>query len=264
MSWPARVPSSYSACSAALVLLSLLLVQAAPLPLKAAAYQEPPALASAVAAGTLPPVAQRLPADPLVVALDAAGQAPGRWGGELRTMVSQPKDTRMMVVFGYARLVGYNPQWQLVPDLLAGLDVEEGRIFTLRLRRGHRWSDGAPFTSEDFRFFWEDIVNNKELTPGGPERFLLVDGKPPAEGTVLKQARLAESLEHLARSGFQDCYRGDIAREAIGVATMLALSWNPLRKSKIRAVISSRKKGKLMNVQVAVAPLFEPNGRHGC
>ncbi len=176
MSWLPPVPPLYSAAS---VLLSLALIHAAPLPLKAAAYQEPPALVPAVAAGTLPPVAQRLPADPLVVAFGTPGQAPGRWGGELRTMVSQPKDTRMMVVFGYARLVGYNPQWQLVPDLLAGLDVEQGRIFTLRLRRGHRWSDGALFTSEDFRFFWEDIVNNKELTPGGPERFLLVDGKPP-------------------------------------------------------------------------------------
>ncbi len=160
----------------ALMLLMLLLATPA---LALGALPEPPALAAAVAAGTLPPVAQRIPLDPAVVALDGPGQTPGQWGGELRTLVSQPKDTRLMVVFGYARLVGYDPDWNLVPDLLAGLDVAEGRIFTLRLRRGHRWSDGAPFTAEDFRFFWEDIENNPELTPGGPERFLLVDGQPP-------------------------------------------------------------------------------------
>lgn len=161
--------------------LAALLAMAMPAAMAAGAgtFREPPALAAAVAAGTLPPVGQRLPAEPSVVALDGPGQAPGQWGGELRTLVSQPKDTRLMVVFGYARLVGYDPQWKLVPDLLAGLDVEDGRIFTLRLRPGHRWSDGAPFTAEDFRFFWEDIESNAELTPGGPERFLLVDGEPP-------------------------------------------------------------------------------------
>ncbi len=162
-----------------LLLPLLLSLTAAADPAKAGIFIEPPALAAAVAAGALQPVAERLPAEPSVVALDGPGQAPGQWGGELRTLVSQPKDTRMMVVFGYARLVGYDTNWNLVPDLLAGVDIEQGRIFTLRLRRGHRWSDGAPFTSEDFRFFWDDIVNNKELTPGGPERFLLVDGKPP-------------------------------------------------------------------------------------
>ncbi|MFO1145977.1 MAG: ABC transporter substrate-binding protein [Rhodospirillales bacterium] len=161
----------------------------------AATFRESPALAAAVAAGTLPPVEQRLPAQPAVVALDGPGQAPGHWGGELRTLVSQPKDTRLMVVFGYARLVGYDPQWKLVPDLLAGLDVEDGRIFTLRLRPGHRWSDGAPFTAEDFRFFWEDIESNSELTPGGPERFLLVDGQPP-RFEVLDETTVRYTWQH--------------------------------------------------------------------
>jgi gamma-glutamyltranspeptidase len=48
--------------------------------------------------------------------------------------------------------------------------------------------------------------------PGFAETFL-VDGKPPVEGTHLKQPALADSLEHLARNGFQDAYRGDISRE---------------------------------------------------
>jgi peptide/nickel transport system substrate-binding protein len=176
-------------------LAALLLAVAVTAPVAADNDPEPPALAPAVLAGALPPVSQRLPRDPLVVVLNGPGQAPGRWGGELRTMVSQPKDTRMMVVFGYARLVGYNPEWELVPDLLANVEVEQNRIFTLRLRRGHRWSDGAPFTSEDFRFFWEDIVNNKELTPGGPERFLLVYGKPP-RFEVLDETTVRYTWDH--------------------------------------------------------------------
>jgi peptide/nickel transport system substrate-binding protein len=143
------------------------------------AYLEPPLLREAVAEGRLPPVAERVPDDPEIVAFDGPDQSPGQYGGEMRMLVSQPKDTRMMVVYGYARLVGYDREWNLVPDLLAKLDVVDDRIFTLFLRKGHRWSDGHPFNSDDFRFYWEDIANNKELSPGGPDRFLLVDGQPP-------------------------------------------------------------------------------------
>ncbi len=159
--------------------LAMALVAALAAPLGAATYSEAPELAEAVRAGLLPPVDERLPSEPSVVSLDDAGLASGQYGGELRMLVSQPKDTRMMIVYGYARLVGYDAQWNLVPDLLAKLDVQEDRIFTLHLRNGHRWSDGHPFTAEDFRFYWEDIANNAELSAGGPERFLLVDGQPP-------------------------------------------------------------------------------------
>jgi ABC-type dipeptide transport system, periplasmic component len=140
---------------------------------------EPPMLLPQVEAGTLPPVAARIPAEPEVVDMSADGRSPGRYGGLLRMLMSQPKDTRMMVVYGYARLVGYDARWTIVPDLLEHIDVDEGRVFTLHLRKGHRWSDGHPFTSEDFRFFWEDVANNKKLSPGGPERFLIAGGKPP-------------------------------------------------------------------------------------
>ena len=159
--------------------LTLGLMLAFASPLRAAPYSESPELAEAVRAGLLPTVDQRVPVDPSVVPLDTDGLAQGQYGGQLRMLVSQPKDTRLMIVYGYARLVGYDPQWNLVPDLLARLDVEEGRIFTLHLRKGHRWSDGHPFTDRGLPLLWEDIANNAELSPGGPERFLLVDGQPP-------------------------------------------------------------------------------------
>jgi gamma-glutamyltranspeptidase/glutathione hydrolase len=41
----------------------------------------------------------------------------------------------------------------------------------------------------------------------------LVDGKPPAEGAVLRQAALADTLDHLAHAGLDDFYRGDVGRE---------------------------------------------------
>jgi len=94
-------------------------------------------------------------------------------------LIGRSRDVRMLVVYGYARLVVYDRNFKIVPDLLESFEVQEGRIFTFKLRKGHRWSDGAPFTSEDFRYFWEDVAGNKELSPAGPPVDLLVDGQPP-------------------------------------------------------------------------------------
>ncbi|MGB3246092.1 MAG: ABC transporter substrate-binding protein, partial [Sulfitobacter sp.] len=128
-----------------------------------------------VSAGNLPPVAERIPEDVLVVDLEAKGRTFGKQGGTLRTLVSRSKDVRQMVVYGYARLVGYAPDYSLYPDILRDVTVQEGRRFTLHLRKGHRWSDGAPFTSEDFRYWWEYVVNNPLITPSGPPEFMYFD-----------------------------------------------------------------------------------------
>ncbi len=103
----------------------------------------------------------------------------GKHGGDLRISMARAKDTRMMTVYGYARLVGYDRSYNLVPDILESVEVDDARIFTLRLRKGHKWSDGHPFTSEDFRYWWEDIANNTDLAPFGPPIFMKVDGQPP-------------------------------------------------------------------------------------
>lgn len=145
----------------------------------AAVAEDPPSLAEAVAAGELPPLAERLPVEPLVVNMAATGRQTGQYGGALRTMVRNPSDTKLLVVYGYARLVGYDRDLQLRPDILRDITVDEGRIFTFKLREGHRWSDGHPFTAEDFRYFWEDVANNEELSPGGPPSAMLVEGEAP-------------------------------------------------------------------------------------
>lgn len=144
-----------------------------------ATYEEPLFLAHKVAEGLLPPIEARVPDEPLVVNFADRGREIGRYGGELRTLIGRARDVRYMVVYGYARLVGYDENFQLGPDILKDVEVEDGRIFTLHLREGHKWSDGHPFTTEDFRYWWEDVANNAELSPGGPPELMLVDGEPP-------------------------------------------------------------------------------------
>lgn len=130
-------------------------------------------------AAKLPPVSERLPKQPLVVDLSASGREPGKPGGDLQTLIGRGKDARLINVWGYARLVGYDGDLNIVPDILESVDVEDGKVFTLHLREGHKWSDGQPFTSEDIRYWWEDIVGEPSLTPSGPDSYMLVDGKPP-------------------------------------------------------------------------------------
>lgn len=146
---------------------------------RAAALVETPTLARTHPGVALPPLAERLPSVPLVLDLPAMGRSLGRPGGDLNTLIGRAKDARLVNVIGYARLVGYTQDLELQADILERFEVSEERIFTLHLRPGHRWSDGAPFTTEDIRYWWEDISLNKELSPAGPDPFLVVDGELP-------------------------------------------------------------------------------------
>jgi peptide/nickel transport system substrate-binding protein len=156
----------------AIAFLALLALPGAVLP---ATLVEPPMLRADVASGKLPPIQKRLPQPPLVVEVEKAG----KHGGTLHSLIGRARDTRLLVVYGYARLVGYDRKLELVPDILESFEVKDGRVFTLKLRKGHRWSDGQPFTAEDFRYYWEDVASNSELSPSGPPKDLLVDDKPP-------------------------------------------------------------------------------------
>ena len=137
--------------------------------------QETPFFKQEVASGKLPKADERLPGEPDLAEFETIGSP----GGEIRMLMGGPKDTRMMVVYGYARLVGYTPALRLEPDILKSVDVQDGRIFTLHLRNGHKWSDGHPFTSEDFRYWFEDVAQNSKLSPSGLPVSMMVRGEAP-------------------------------------------------------------------------------------
>jgi peptide/nickel transport system substrate-binding protein len=140
---------------------------------------EPPLFADRVAKKELPAIAERLPKVPLVVDPSARGGRFGQYGGEIVTLVPRARDVRYISTYAYTRLVGYDSKLQLQPDLVEKFEVDGERTFTFTLRPDHRWSDGQPFTAEDFRYYWEDVVHNKELSPAGIPEFMLIEGKPP-------------------------------------------------------------------------------------
>jgi peptide/nickel transport system substrate-binding protein len=145
-----------------------------PLPSSAQDSNEPPFLSEKVSKKELPPLAERIPKTPLVVHPPG-----GQYGGDIITLVPRPRDIRYISTYAYTRLVGYDRQLQLQPDLIEKFENEDDRVYTFTLREGHRWSDGSPFTAEDFRYYWEDVAQNQDLSPAGPPEFMMADGKLP-------------------------------------------------------------------------------------
>jgi peptide/nickel transport system substrate-binding protein len=151
-------------------------------------FQDAPMLRERVDQGSLPPVAERLPKEPLVADFARSGRSLGRYGGSLRTLVSKARDLRYMSANAYTRLVGYDERLVLRPDLALAMEEKDNQVFTFTLRKGHKWSDGHPFTTEDVRYFWEDIAQNPELSPAGPSEIFVVDGKLPVVEFLDEQA----------------------------------------------------------------------------
>ncbi len=143
------------------------------------ATSEPDFLRPYLRAQTLPVLGERIPKNPRRVNLAAMGRESGKYGGTARMLIGSQKDIRYMTINGYSRLVGYDEHLQFQPDILESFDVQEGRIFTFKIRDGHRWSNGSYLTAEDFRYTWEDVILDKDLRKGGVQRELLADGKPP-------------------------------------------------------------------------------------
>ncbi len=132
-----------------------------------------------VSDGKLPPVAERLPKVPRVVNLAGMGRVPGRHGGDVRMLIGGQRDIRLMTINGYARLVGLTEKLEFQADILESFESIEDRIYTFRIRDGHKWSDGSALTPEDFRYCFEDVLLDEDLSNGVVTPSLLSDGKPP-------------------------------------------------------------------------------------
>ena len=94
--------------------------------------QETPNLVERVKSGKLPPVDQRIPRQPRLIEHFAGGDGPGKPGGQLNMLISGSRDTRLMTIYSYTRLIVYDEKFALHPDILESFEVKEGREFTLK------------------------------------------------------------------------------------------------------------------------------------
>lgn len=131
----------------------------------AIAYNEAPMLKKLVAEGKLPPVEERLPKNPKVV---EPIESIGKYGGTAHTSILNIQgwgdDYRLM-----SQWCGYTqPSADMstfVPNLGEMIPSDDYKVWTLKIREGVKWSDGHPHTADDFMFWYEDVLLNKDITP---------------------------------------------------------------------------------------------------
>jgi peptide/nickel transport system substrate-binding protein len=162
-----------------LILLPLILAAAQPCAQaqpEGRPYNEAPMLRELVEAGQLPPVEERLPENPYV--MEPVHQI-GEYGGTWRRIATNIGDMGVHNRLGYVSLLRWDRSGRkVVPDLAEEWSMEDGgRRYIFHLRKGVRWSDGKPFTTEDLLYIYEDVFQNQELYPIFPD-FLTVDGEP--------------------------------------------------------------------------------------
>jgi peptide/nickel transport system substrate-binding protein len=159
-------------------------------------FAEAPQLAELVKQGTLPPVAERVGQDPLVI---KPVHEIGRYGGTWRRGFTGPGDRwngNRVAAHDHILYLDYTTT-ELQPNVARDWKLsEDGRTTTLFLRRGMKWSDGQPVTADDFLFWHEDLHLNTELNPL-PPRELSINSKP---------GKLEKLDQYTVRYAFQDPY----------------------------------------------------------
>ncbi len=140
-------------------------------------YNEAPMLAARVAAGELPNVDERLPAEPLVQ--DVVDEI-GTYGGTLRRAFLGPSDHNNYTRVVYDALVRHAPDGsEVIPHYAKGWESNDDFTeWTVFLREGMKWSDGEPFTADDIMFWYEHILLNEELQPTVQIWMQNADGSP--------------------------------------------------------------------------------------
>lgn len=122
-------------------------------------------------------LANRLPSEPLVY---APYDAIGKYGGTLDVLSNATEaGTSDFLSVRHVNLVRYSDDLQtIVPNIAKGWDWNDDFTqLTFFLRKGHRWSDGAPFTADDVKFWYDELALDPKIMEK-PKDYVLVGGEP--------------------------------------------------------------------------------------
>ncbi|MFT5069764.1 MAG: peptide/nickel transport system substrate-binding protein, partial [Candidatus Paceibacteria bacterium] len=126
--------------------------------------------------GSLPSLAKRLPSEPLVV---APYDTVGSYGGTLDVLSNATEaGTSDFLSVRHVNLVRFSDDLQtIVPNVAKGwVWNADFTQLTFTLRAGHKWSDGAPFTSADVKYWYDNIALNSDIM-SKPKDYVLVAGE---------------------------------------------------------------------------------------
>ena len=143
------------------------------------AYQEAPMLTEMVDKGELPALEERLPENPLVV---QPINEVGKYGGTWRRV----EPNYQFHEWSNEPLVQLDSNQERVPNLAESFELsEDKRTYRFTLRKGMKWSDGAPFTTDDVDFWYNNLEMNTDLEPS--VKSLFMSGGEPATLNIIDE-----------------------------------------------------------------------------
>jgi peptide/nickel transport system substrate-binding protein len=134
----------------------------------------------------LPPLAQRIPQEPLVV---VPYDSIGKYGGTFDALSNATESgTSDFMAVRHVNLVRYSDDLEtIVPNVAKGWEWNSDFTqLTFFLRKGHKWSDGAPFGARDVKFWYENLAIDSSVREK-PKDYALVGGKPMSVTVVNEQ-----------------------------------------------------------------------------
>jgi ABC-type dipeptide/oligopeptide/nickel transport system permease component/ABC-type transport system substrate-binding protein len=142
-----------------------------------AAAHESPMFEDLVKHGSLPPLQERMPADPVVM---QGPEGIGRYGGTWMRLGTGISDTDTMAF----RLSGpYLVRWSALgnpiePHIAKSLESSpDKRVWTITLRPGLKWSDGVEYSADDIMYWWNCEANNQFVSQPASAWLFVLGGK---------------------------------------------------------------------------------------
>lgn len=147
-----------------LLVIGFSLLSVVPLMAQNMTYNEAPMLAAMVEAGELPPVEERLPAEPVVV--EPTNEI-GQYGGTLRCAGLAPETTNDCQILTNGALFRFSDDLsEVTPEVAESFEFNEDYTsLTIKLREGIKWSDGMPFTADDVLFYFNYWQLDQDVLP---------------------------------------------------------------------------------------------------
>ena len=124
----------------------------------------------------LPDLAARIPSEPLVV---VPYDSVGKYGGTFDALSNATEaGTSDFLSIRHVNLVRYSDDLQtIVPNIAKSWSWNDDFTqLTFSLRAGHKWSDGAPFTSADVKYWYDNLALNPNVI-AKPKDYVLVAGE---------------------------------------------------------------------------------------
>ena len=130
-----------------------------------AQYIEGPWFAEQVARGDLPPIEERLPVEPLVLAAGAGYAFPE--GGRHTEGSYDRSSTDIPNIQGLTStpFFGHRVERKLLPWAWKGWEGSDDHMtWTFYMREGMKWSDGDDYTADDLLFWYENVQGDNEVS----------------------------------------------------------------------------------------------------